>query len=167
MSIDFRLANQTDLPAIVAIYNSTIASRMVTADLTPVSVESRQAWFDAHQPQRHPLWVMLEHGKIIGWLSLSAFYGRPAYDATVEISVYLAESVRGRGLGQLAIDYAVAASPALGIRTLLGFIFAHNQPSMRLFTRCGFAQWGLLPDVAELDGQERSLVILGRRLQLS
>jgi len=161
----FRLARQDDLAGIVRIYNSTIASRQVTADLAPVSVASRQAWFDAHDPARHPLWVLESPtGAMLGWMSLSAFYGRPAYDATAEISVYLDEAARGQGLGRLAVQHAIAACPTLGIKTLLGFIFAHNAPSMRLFEALGFAQWALLPDVAELDGVERSLAILGLRL---
>ena len=57
-----RLATPADLPAIVAIYNSTVASRMVTADLTPVSVESRQRWFEEHRPESRPLWVLERDG---------------------------------------------------------------------------------------------------------
>jgi len=48
---DARAATEADLPAIVEIYNSTIPGRMVTADLEPVTVESRRAWFQAHQCQ--------------------------------------------------------------------------------------------------------------------
>ena len=47
---------------------------------------------------------------------------------------------------------------------LLGFIFAHNEPSLRLFEKLGFARWGCLPRVAELDGVERDLVIVGLRI---
>ena len=67
MDYSFRLANQKDLLAIVAIYNSTVASREVTADTEPVSVESRQAWFDDHSPERRPLWVVGQDGAILGW----------------------------------------------------------------------------------------------------
>lgn len=60
MSIRLRDAVEADLPAIVAIYNATIAGRVVTADLEPVSIESRLAWFRAHNPERRPLWVALD-----------------------------------------------------------------------------------------------------------
>jgi len=161
---NFRYATEADLPEIVRIYNSTVASRLVTADLEPVSVESRRAWFAAHTPDRHPLWVIEADGQMLGWVSLSAFYGRPAYDATSEISVYLDEAARGRGLGRTAVEYATAACPALGIKTLLGFIFSHNEPSLKLFEKLGYERWAHLPNVAELDGVERSLDILGLRL---
>jgi phosphinothricin acetyltransferase len=159
-----RLARREDLDRIVEIYNSTIPSREVTADLEPVSVESRVPWFEAHQPVRHPLWVVELDGRVIGWASLSAFYGRPAYDGTAELSIYLDASVRGRGLGQRLLNYALEACPALGIRTVLGFIFAHNPASLALFERNGFARWANLPDVAELDGVRRSLIIVGKAL---
>ena len=79
MSLPYRDATFDDLPAIVAIYNSTVPSRQVTADLEPVSIESRHAWFHAHGPNTRPLWVVEEAGRVIAWLSFSDFYGRPAY----------------------------------------------------------------------------------------
>ncbi len=99
--LKFRNAEQQDLPYIVEIYNSTIASRMVTADTEPVSVASRQKWFDEHSALKRPLWMVEdENNQLLGWVSFQSFYGRPAYDATVEISIYLNEQQRGRGLGK-------------------------------------------------------------------
>jgi L-amino acid N-acyltransferase YncA len=160
----FRDANERDLPEIVAIYNSTIAGRRVTADLEPVSVESRLAWFHAHDPHRRPLWVAEEDGVIIGWLSFSDFYGRPAYGASVEVSIYLAEAARGKGLGKIFLERAITRAPDYGVKTLLGFIFGHNEPSLKLFERFGFERWGSLPRVASLDEIERDLIIVGLRI---
>jgi len=162
--MNLRDADVADLPAIVAIYNSTIPSRMVTADIEPVSVASRRAWFAEHDPKTRPLWVIEEGGTVVGWFSLQAFYGRPAYHATAEVSVYLAESHRRRGLGRQLLAEGIRRAPEFGIATLLGFIFGHNEPSLRLFEQFEFARWGTLPRVAELDGIERDLVIVGRRV---
>lgn len=161
----FRDATQGDLARIVEIYNTTIASRVVTADTEPVSVESRQKWFDDHSPARRPLWVIEdEKNKIIGWVSFQSFYGRPAYNGTVEISIYLDPAARGKGLGKTALNFAIEKTKSLGVHTLLGFIFAHNEPSLKLFRNAGFNDWALLPDIATLDGVERSLIILGKRV---
>lgn len=165
MNWAYRLATIADLPAVVAIYNSTVASRMVTADTEPVSVESRQAWFDAHQRPDRPLWVVEHAGEIVGWLSFSSFYGRPAYQGTAEVSIYLAESVRGQGLGRFLLCAAIDFAPGIGLHSLLGFVFGHNTPSIRLFEKMGFSTWGHLPRVAVLDEIERDLVILGLRLK--
>lgn len=159
-----RLATLDDLPRIVDIYNSTIAGRMVTADLEPVSVDSRLPWFHAHQPARRPLWVAEHNGEVVAWVSLSDFYGRPAYNATAEVSIYLAESVRGQGLGRYLLQYVIDTAPRFGVQTLLGFIFGHNAPSLKLFERFGFNSWAHLPEVASLDGVARDLIILGRKL---
>lgn len=153
-----------DLPAIVAIYNSTIASRTVTADTEPVTVASRQRWFDEHSPTFRPLWVFEVDGEMCGWLSFQSFYGRPAYNATAELSVYIDERFRGRGLGRFMVQHAINRCPELGIKTLLGFVFGHNRPSLRLLAHFGFEQWAHLPGVAELDGIERDLIILGKRV---
>jgi phosphinothricin acetyltransferase len=162
--MEVRDAGAADLPVIVNIYNATIASRMVTADTEPVSVESRRAWFERHSPARRPLWVVLEAGRVIGWLSYSSFYGRPAYERTCEISIYLAPEYQRRGLGSDLLRRSIEHAPAIGVSTLLGFIFAHNTPSLRLVEKHGFARWGYLPRVAILDGVERDLAILGRRV---
>lgn len=159
-----RAARRDDLPRIVDIYNATIPSRQVTADLEPVSVASREPWFEAHAGERRPLWVVEADGRVVAWLSFSSFYGRPAYDGTVEISVYVDASFRARGLGRDLLEAAIAHAPAIGAHTLLGFIFAHNTPSLRLFGRHGFQTWGHLPRVARLDGVERDLVIVGLRV---
>ena len=160
-----RDANISDLPDIVAIYNSTIAGRIVTADLEPVSVESRIPWFHEHSPSFRPLWVIEDaQGVICGWLSFQSFYGRSAYNGTAEISIYLHEDYRGKKLGRYFMEKAIAACPKLKIKTLLGFIFSHNQPSLKLFSSFGFEKWAHLPKVAELDEIERDLLILGKRI---
>lgn len=167
-----RIAQIADLPAIVAIYNATIASREVTADTEPVSVESRLGWFAEHDPEFRPLWVIdsaeasqtSQTGQIVGWLSYSNFYGRPAYSGTAELSIYVHENQRGKGIGSYFLTEAIAFAPRISVHTLLGFIFGHNLPSLGLFERSGFARWGNLPCVARLDGIERDLVIVGKRV---
>lgn len=159
-----RPATAADLPAIVAIYNSTIAGRMVTADLEPVTAEARRPWFDAHQSPTRPLFVLDDAGAVVAWLSFDTFYPRAAYDGTAMIAIYVAEAQRGRGLGKRLLHEAMTRAPALGLHTLLGYIFGHNTPSLRLFESHGFARWAHLPRVAVLDGIERDLIIVGRRM---
>lgn len=162
--MQLRAATEADLPAITAIYNATIPGRMVTADVTPVTVESRRAWFNAHREARRPIWVLDDAGTLAAWLSFDPFYPRAAYDGTAMIAVYVAESHRRRGLGRRLVEAALREAPASGVHTLLGYIFAHNAPSLALFESLGFARWAHLPRVAQLDGIERDLIIVGRRV---
>lgn len=159
-----RHAIQDDLPRIVAIYNASIPGRMATADTTPVSLADRRGWFGEFDPARRPLWVHCDDdGEPMAWLSLRSFYGRPAYASTVEIGVYTAPEAVRQGRARALLAHALASMNRLKIKTLLAFVFAHNLPSLRLFERTGFARWGLLPQVAELDGIERDVAILGFR----
>ena len=162
--VSVRDATLGDLEEIVAIYNSTIENRMVTADLEPVSVESRILWFSEHNPVKRPLWVVINNEELVGWVSFQSFYGRPAYDATAEISIYLHPDHRGKGLGKKVLYYSMNECGKFGIKTLLGYIFAHNEPSLALFLKAGFEEWAHLPNIARLDGIERSLKILGKRI---
>ncbi len=165
-----RIAGCDDLPVIVDIYNSTIASREVTADTEPVTVASRAAWFAEHTPERRPLWVIHSADdtssapEVIGWMSYSNFYGRPAYSGTAELSIYVAEAWRGKGIGRYCLEQAIAFAPRIEVHTLLGFIFGHNAPSLALFKKFGFDTWAHFPRVAKLDGIERDLDILGKRV---
>jgi len=164
VSFSHQSATREDLAQIVEIYNSTIPSRRTTADTEPVTLESRVKWFEDHSPGFRPLWVVESEGRITGWLSFSSFYGRPAYNKTAEVSVYVHESFRNRGLGSYFLTQALRIAPSIKVDTLLGFIFGHNKPSLALFAKFGFARWGELRGVASLDGVERDLVIVGLRV---
>lgn len=153
-----------DLQAIVEIYNATIPSRQSTADLEPVSVESRREWFEEHSPDRYPLWVVDSPDGVAAWLAFNQWNRRPAYFPTAEIGVYVHPEQRRRGLARLLMGRAIEHAPELGLRSLIGVIFAHNEASLRLFEALEFERWGLLPRVAELDGSERDVLILGRRV---
>jgi len=159
-----RDAVPADLPALVAIYNAAVATRISTAQLEPVTVESRRDWLKEHTATRHPFWVMESEGQVAGWLTIKPFVQRSAYDGTVELSVYVAERFRRRGVGRALLEEAVVRAPSLGIKAILGLIFAHNEPSLKLFEQLGFERWGLLPRVAILEGHERDLTIMGRHV---
>jgi L-amino acid N-acyltransferase YncA len=164
--VEIRDAERADLPQIVDIYNASIPGRMATADTAPVTVAQREAWFGEFSPSSRPLWVCPgpAAGSVDGWLSVRSFYGRPAYYATAEVGIYVAPHAQRKGIARRLLEHAIRQAPSLRLRTLLAFVFGHNAPSIALFERAGFAPWGRLPGVAELDGIERDLVILGRRL---
>jgi L-amino acid N-acyltransferase YncA len=163
--MQIRDAVEADLSAIVAIYNAAIPSRNSTADLFPITVESRREWFSKHSPQRRPLWVLVVEDEIVAWIGLSSFYGgRPAYDATAEISIYIAPAHQGKGYGSLLVRQMLEQAPRLGVTTFLAMYFDHNQASRNLFERFGFQPMGHLPQIAELDGVKRGLIIAGRSL---
>src|SRR5258707_13851977 len=94
-----RIARREDLPQIVDIYNSTIPSRLVTADTGPVSVESRVRWFNEHAADFRPLWVTEARRHVAGSLRSSSFCERPAYDPTQASSVDVGEGHRDQVLG--------------------------------------------------------------------
>jgi L-amino acid N-acyltransferase YncA len=163
----YRDATISDLQRIVDIYNTIVAGRMVTADEVEVTVEDRLAWFQAHNPTTRPLLVIEnEDREIFAWVSFQSFYGRSAYNKTAEISIYIDPAYRGKGLGKRILEDMKIQAPQFDIETILAFIFQHNVPSMQLFQKHGFEIYGILPDVAELDGIKRSLVILGYKVTI-
>jgi len=164
MNIIFRNAQIDDLPKIVEIYNSTIGSRMVTADTDPVSIESKMNWFYEHNESKRPLWVVECDNAIVGWVSFQDFYGRPAYDGTAEISIYIDALNRTKGIGAHCMEQIIASAPSLGIHSILGFIFSHNLASIALVKKFSFEEWGHLKDIAIIDDRYYSLTIMGRKI---
>lgn len=156
-----RDARPGDLPTIIRIYNAAIITRISTAQLETVTLEERRDWLKDHSSDRHPFWVLEIDGKIAGWLTLKTFLPRGAYRDTAEVSVYVDEKFRRRGVGRALLAEAIARAPSLGITAMVGLIFAHNQSSLRLFEQVGFEKWGLLPGVARLDDVKRDLTIVG------
>lgn len=162
-----REAVEADLSAIVQIYNSTIPSRRSTADTEPVTVEQRLAWFRKRDWKRRPIWVIEDNTEVTGWLSFGPFYnGRPAYHATAEISVYVSERHRRRGIGRRLVQKAIDRSPTLGLKRLTAGVQGHNEPSIKFFEGFGFECWAHFPGVGELDGIERDLIIMSVRISV-
>jgi phosphinothricin acetyltransferase len=159
-----RDAAEADLPAIIDIYNAATATRTSTALFDPVTVEERLPWFRQHSPKEFPLWVAEVDGQIAAWLSFHQFIRRPAYRGAVEISIYVHEKFRRRGIGRALLDKAIAAAPRLKASALLGYILGHNETSLRLFEQAGFERWGRLPRIARFEDAERDLVIVGRHI---
>ena len=160
-----RNASEADLGAIVDIFNSAVRGRISTAQLETVSVENRLPWFRQHSPESYPLWVTEVGGEIVAWLSFHSFIARQAYRRTAEIGVYVKEKSRRTRIGRTLLEKAIAHSPSLGIKALVGCIFAHNEPSLALFAQLGFERWGVLPRIAQVDNVARDLVIVGRHVE--
>jgi len=103
-------------------------------------------------------------GEIAGWFSFEDFRKWAAHHATADVSVYVSERHRRRGIGRRLLEEAIRLAPELGLKTLTGSIFGHNVPSIRPFEGLGFERWAHYPKVAELDDVERDLIVLGLRL---
>lgn len=166
-AVELRIRNATeaDLPAIVGIYNQSIPAGRSTADTRPVAVADRLAWFRAFDPARRPVWVAEVDGEVVAVTYLSSFYGgRPAYDATAEVSTYVATAFQGCGVGRRLKEFVISQCPRLGVTTLLSMHFDHNEATSRLNESLGFTQLGHLTEIAIVQGQPRGLVISGLRI---
>ncbi|OPH07712.1 GNAT family N-acetyltransferase [Lacticaseibacillus paracasei] len=162
--IEFTPATASDLPKIVAIYNETIPTHQATADLQPQTVAEKQAWFAAHNND-FPAWMIQVDHKIVGWLTLSAYSDRSAYDQTAEISLYLDVAARGHHVGSAALAFVDREAPKHDLTTVLARIFGHNQASRNLFTKFGYDHWGHLPAIAILPEGEADLEVYGKHFK--
>jgi L-amino acid N-acyltransferase YncA len=154
-SLSFRIADLSDLPQIVEIYNQAVPSRTSTARIEPVTVEERRSWFVEHDPHKYPIFVTEHDGQVVGWCSLSTYRpGRVALRFTAEISYYIDGKYQRQGVGKALVNYVVVQSPSFGIKNIVAVLIDRNEASRRLLERLGFQQWGYLPRVLDFDGVE-------------
>ena len=160
ISFTIRDASETDLPAIIEIYNQSIPAGRSTADTVPITVAERVGWFQQFDSARRPIWVAENAGRIAGCVYLTSFYGgRPAYDKTAEISTYIDDDYQRQGLGTLFKQKMIAACPQLGVENLISMYFDHNEATRKLNEKFGFRVVGHLPEIADVFGQKRGLMI--------
>jgi L-amino acid N-acyltransferase YncA len=165
MRLNFRIAGADDLPAIVEIYNQAVATKQATAELTPVSVESRRDWLAGHLPEHYPIFVAETVAGVVGWCSLGPYRpGRMALRHTAEISYYIHEDFRRMGIGSRLVAHVVEEGRSRGIKTLIAILLDINAGSIRLLEKLGFRKWGELPRVADFDGEECGHLYYGLRV---
>jgi L-amino acid N-acyltransferase YncA len=159
-----RIAQQADLVQIVEIYNQAVALKSATADLDPLKPDDRVQWLEEHVPEKYPVYVAEVGDETVGWCSLSPYRrGRMALRYTAEISYYIHEDYRRKGIGSALVKHAIAQCEKLGIKTLFALLLDVNVASVKLLEKFGFAKWGHMPNVADFDGQECGHLIYGLR----
>lgn len=161
MNYQIRLATINDLPSIVAIFNQAIPLK-VNDESKPVKVADRREWFKQFD-KTHPVWVVTVDDQVVGWCGLEYFYPHPAYDHTAQVSIYIDEHYRHHHLGHELLTYVQKqAEDHLDIRTVIAYIYIENKASYHLFTSCGYQEWGKMPEISQIEGQMRSLYMMGR-----
>ena len=161
-----RKAISTDLPAIVAIYNQAILTRTCTGELEPFEVEGKRKWFNDHHPDQFPIFVAEVDNRVVAWISLSPYRpGRQAFRYTAEVSYYIDKSFHGQGIGTTLLKFVINECPRYKIKTLIAIILEPNLPSVNLVKKFNFAQWGMIPGVADFFGTEYAHLYYGLRVE--
>ena len=158
-----RLAEVGDAPALLAIYNPEVTETTVTFDLVARTLAEQVEWIEKHRAT-HPCVVALNQDddlgevgargeRILGFAVVSPFRDRPAYATTVENSVYVLRSARGRGVGEVLLRELITTATASGFHSLIARIVGENEGSIRLHEKCGFTLVGTEIEVGRKHGQ--------------
>lgn len=148
----------TDWEQVRAIYVEGIATENATFE---TAAPPWDAWDMAHLSFARL--VARDGGRIIGWAALSAVSNRCVYAGVAEVSVYVAESARGKGVGRALLARLVEESERAGVWTLQAGILAENTASREIHKRCGFREVGLREKLGKLNGAWRDVILLERR----
>lgn len=156
--IDLMVA--ADWPAVCEIYVEGIATGHATFE---TQAPSWADWDASHSPCAR---LVARRGEAVsGWAALSPVSARKVYAGVAEVSVYVAQSQRGRGLGQQLLEALIDASEANGIWSLHAVMFPENAGSVALHRRCGFREVGRRERIGRHDGRWRDTILFERRSQ--
>jgi phosphinothricin acetyltransferase len=126
-------------PEILAILNEAIANSTALYDYQPRTMEMMEAWFAAKEKGNYPvIGLVADDGSLAGFASYGSFRAWPAYKYTVEHSVYIHRSQRGRGLGKTLLSELIRAAQVQQYHTMIGGIDSANAASVRLHQSLGF-----------------------------
>jgi phosphinothricin acetyltransferase len=140
-----RIGGAADLPRLVEIYNHYVVNTPITFDIEPFRVEQRRAWFEQHaESGRHRLFVAEESGVVLGYASSHQFRVKPAYESTVETSVYCAPECFRRGVGSALYRVLFDALQGEDIASFIAGITLPNEASIALHTLFGFTHVGTM-----------------------
>lgn len=152
-----RRAEQKDIPSLMDIYNDAILHTTATFDTEIKDYENRLAWFEEHTG-RYVIYVYEEAGAVAGYASLSRYRDRKAFDTAVEISIYIHDKYRGRGIGHKLMKKVLEfAEKNTEIGTVISLITSENEVSIRLHETFGFCYCGQLKNAGIKFGKHLSL----------
>jgi phosphinothricin acetyltransferase len=158
-----RLARAADAEAIRAIYNAEVTGSTATFDLVPRTHEEQVSWLDDHRGP-YPAVVAVDDDLLLGFGSLSVFRDRPAYATTVEDSVYVDRTQRGRGVGRVLMDELVSLATQHGFHCIVARIGGDNGASIALHEACGFRLVGVEREVGRKFNRWLDVSVLQRML---
>jgi len=150
--LTIRRATLEDLSAFTEIYNEAILKTVATFDTEAKTLEEQKTWFANHGP-RYPILVAEQEGSVIGWASLSKWSDRCAYSDTAEISLYVREEHRGKGIGRKLIEEIVKEGQKVGLHTVIARIAEGNEASIHLHESVGFQHIGVMREVGRKFGK--------------
>lgn len=118
-------------------------------------------WNEAHLAKGRL--VAIDHNDIIGWAALTPVSGRCVYAGVAEVSVYVSEKARGKGIGKKLLAELVSRSETDGFWTLQAGVLRENESSIKIHLDCGFHLVGVREKLGQLKGVWRDVVLLERR----
>jgi L-amino acid N-acyltransferase YncA len=163
-ALQIRDATEEDLAGLLAIYNDVIATSTAIYSCDPVTLEERQKWWRARTAQGYPVLIARDEQGVAGFATFGDFRAWPGYRFTVEHSVHVRASGRGRGVGTLLVQGLLARGAALGKHVMIAGVDAANVAAIRFHKRLGFEKSGHLREVGYKFERWLDLVFLQRRL---
>ena len=144
--LKIRTATKKDISSITEIYNDAVLNTTATFDTEPKSIDEKKNWFKKHTG-KYGIIVAADNDTVVGWASLSPWSGRCAYSNTADITIYVKEGFRKKGIGELLVKDLLKKGAEKGLHTAIAKICSENNASLNLFKKLGFRHIGTMKEV--------------------
>jgi L-amino acid N-acyltransferase len=163
-TVAVRAAAETDLPAVLAIYNDAVLKTTAIWNDAIVDLDNRLQWFEGRRRQSYPVLVATQGNAVIGYASFGDFRAFDGYRFTVENSVYVAENARRQGAASALLNALIVEARTLGKHVMVAGIAGENEVSIRLHAKFGFIESARMPEIGTKFGRWLDLVFMQLRL---
>ncbi len=153
-----RAFKRADFDRVRAIYQQGIDTKNATFQ------EQAKDWLEWNEScLKGGRFVAEFDGQVVGWASLSPVCSRCVYAGVAEVSVYVDEQQRGKGIGLKLLESLVDYSESHGLWTLQASIFPENAASILIHKKCNFREVGIREKLGCQHGVWRDVVFMERR----
>jgi len=154
MSIRLASINEAEIARINDIYNESAVRKFLTADTEPTTLTDRIKWLLAYNQTEYPVYVAVQNYEVVGWIAIRPYReGRAALKHTKEVSYYVSKDWERQGIGTQLLQHVLNEVPNLAVRNLVAIVLEKNLGSIKLLEKFNFRRWGLLPAVADFNGE--------------
>ena len=164
VQMEIRSARDTDIAEINSIFNHEVEHSALLWIETPVTLVERKEWLAERRAGGFPVLVAEADGHVLGFGSYRAFRLYEGFRQTVEHSIYVASTARGRGVGRALLAALIDSARSQGKKVVVAAVDSENEASLFLHHAKGFVEAGRMPRIGEKWGKRRTMVLLQREL---
>ncbi|MDR6716409.1 phosphinothricin acetyltransferase [Paenibacillus sp. 2003] len=145
-TVTFEEVTEQHLPEIREIYNYYVMNTTISFHTEELDLDQIKSSV-MNKDTRYKTYVIFENNQMMGYVLITQYKSKQAYDICGEVTIYLKPDILGKGLGKQALRFIEKIAKEQGFHTLIATICMENTRSKSLFERNGYEQCALFKEI--------------------